>query len=204
MDTRELILKNALHMFSKSGYSGVSIRDIAKTVNIKESSIYYHFKNKQDILDSLIGEYEKQIENMTSMLMNSMQSMNGESPFSLNWLNEYYFEQYLFSPFCNQMMRLLTIEQFHDERIGKLYEHYLFDLPKSIQTGAFMMLAKCGMVDEQQAIKCGNDFFSNMTMLTFKYLLYGELTEEKKYIFCKETMAYIRRLLQEELGCQIY
>ena len=54
METKELILKKALDMFAKSGYDSVSIRDIAKAVNIKESSIYYHFKNKQDILDSLV------------------------------------------------------------------------------------------------------------------------------------------------------
>lgn len=44
METKELILKKALDMFAKSGYDSVSIRDIAKAVNIKESSIYYHFK----------------------------------------------------------------------------------------------------------------------------------------------------------------
>ena len=54
METKELILKKALDMFAKSGYDSVSIRDIAKAVNIKESSIYHHFKNKQDILDSLV------------------------------------------------------------------------------------------------------------------------------------------------------
>ena len=44
METKETILKKALDMFAKSGYDSVSIRDIAKAVNIKESSIYYHFK----------------------------------------------------------------------------------------------------------------------------------------------------------------
>ena len=39
METKELILKKALDMFAKSGYDSVSIRDIAKAVNIKESSI---------------------------------------------------------------------------------------------------------------------------------------------------------------------
>ena len=62
METKELILKNALDMFAKSGYDSVSIRDIACKVDIKESSIYYHFKNKQDILDSLVVRYEDYIK----------------------------------------------------------------------------------------------------------------------------------------------
>ena len=45
MDTKEKILYNALDMFARSGYNAVSVRDIAGSVNIKESSSYYHFKN---------------------------------------------------------------------------------------------------------------------------------------------------------------
>lgn len=44
METKETILKKALDMFAKSGYDSVSIRDIGKSCNIKESSIYYHFQ----------------------------------------------------------------------------------------------------------------------------------------------------------------
>lgn len=51
MTTREKILEVSLDMFAKQGYTAVSIRDICKKVGIKESSVYYHFKNKQWLLD---------------------------------------------------------------------------------------------------------------------------------------------------------
>ena len=191
METKEQILNNALDMFAKSGYNAVSIRDIAKTVNIKESSIYYHFRNKQDILDSLVHKYESHIRELTNMLQAAMSDANSMNSFSWDWLREYYFEQYLFDTFCNQMMRFMMIEQFHNENMRMLYEHYLFELPRNIQTGAFMMLSQFGIMNEQQAEECGNDFFANMTTLTFKYLLNGELTKAKKDAFCEEAFAYI-------------
>ncbi len=43
-------------MFSVKGYDAVSIRQIASAVGIKESSIYNHFKSKQDILNKIIDE----------------------------------------------------------------------------------------------------------------------------------------------------
>ena len=43
--TKQQIFEVSLDLFSKKGYSAVSIRDICKYVQIKESSIYYHFKN---------------------------------------------------------------------------------------------------------------------------------------------------------------
>lgn len=198
METKELILKNALDMFAKSGYNSVSIRDIAKTVNIKESSIYYHFKNKQDILDSLVEKYENHIKELMDMLQTSMLSLDNNSSFSWDWLREFYFEQYLFDMFCNQMMRFMMIEQFHNENMRMLYEHYLFELPHRIQTQSFMMLTRSGIMNEEKAQRAGNDFFANISMLTFKYLLNGELTKAKKEAFEEEVFAYINRMFQEE------
>lgn len=120
MNTKELILINALDMFAKSGYNSVSIRDMARKVGIKESSIYYHFKNKQDILDSLVAKYENHINGLIDKLQESMSGLNMGEPFSWDWLSEFYFEQYLFEPFCNQMMRFMMIEQSHNDEMRKL------------------------------------------------------------------------------------
>ena len=51
MKTKDKILIEALSLFSVSGFSGVSVRDIAKAVGIRESAIYKHYKNKQQLFD---------------------------------------------------------------------------------------------------------------------------------------------------------
>ena len=58
---KERIMDVALHMFAERGYEAVSIRDICGVVGIRESTLYYHYKNKQDILDSLVVRFEKHI-----------------------------------------------------------------------------------------------------------------------------------------------
>lgn len=67
-NTKETIIYQALTLFSKKGYEGVSMRDIANAVGIKASSLYNHFKSKQDIFDNIINEmsirYEEAISNM--------------------------------------------------------------------------------------------------------------------------------------------
>ena len=54
--TKQRILNVALDLFSQKGFSAVSVRDICKVVDIKESSVYYHFKNKQSIFDELLQQ----------------------------------------------------------------------------------------------------------------------------------------------------
>ena len=197
MNTKERILDVSLSMFSISGYEAVSVRDICGAVGIKESSVYYHFKNKQDILDSLMLKYEDHVSSLLHVLRSASVSNSGGS--SLDWLDIYFFDQYLFDPFCNRMMRLMLIEQLHNERIREAYEKWLFAEPYQIQASVFAMLAQIGLVSEADAARMGHDFFATTTMLTFKYLLNGDLTQERKDAFRKEAHAYME-LLFAQLG----
>ena len=54
MTTKEKIMETALQLFSQRGYDGVSVRDIARAVSIRESSLYNHFKNKRAIFDGIV------------------------------------------------------------------------------------------------------------------------------------------------------
>ncbi len=74
MDTKERILQVALDLFSQKGYSAVSIRDICKLVEIKESTIYYHFQNKQDIFDTLTERFCSVSDRLIASLSNAMQN----------------------------------------------------------------------------------------------------------------------------------
>lgn len=61
MSTRERIIEVSLELFAKRGFSGTSVRDIAKVVGVRESALYKHFMNKQDILDKIILEMQERI-----------------------------------------------------------------------------------------------------------------------------------------------
>ncbi len=53
-NTREEILEAALDHFSIYGYEATSISQLADAVGIRKASLYSHFSNKQDILDTVI------------------------------------------------------------------------------------------------------------------------------------------------------
>ena len=64
MNTKEKIIYEALNLFSTKGFDAISVRDIAKAVGIKASSLYNHFKNKQDIFDTIIEKYSAHINKL--------------------------------------------------------------------------------------------------------------------------------------------
>ena len=51
---KQQIINTAATLFKKKGYSAVSMRDIAKALGIKASSLYNHISSKQDILTEII------------------------------------------------------------------------------------------------------------------------------------------------------
>ena len=47
--TAQVVLSKAIPLFAKSGYEGVSMRDIAGAVGISGAALYHHYPNKQSL-----------------------------------------------------------------------------------------------------------------------------------------------------------
>ncbi len=56
LHTREAILMAALDTFCKKGYFRTTFDEIAKSINLTKGAVYWHFKNKPDIINALITE----------------------------------------------------------------------------------------------------------------------------------------------------
>jgi AcrR family transcriptional regulator len=195
MNTREKIMDVALHMFSERGYEAVSIRDICGEVGIKESTLYYHFKNKKDILDSLVEKFRSHIDGLLTHVdeITEKPAEKKGKDIENQMVDSYMMDSYLFDPFCNLMLRLMMIEQFHNEEIRALYEKTLFTDPLEIQMNIFKKLAATGVFPEKDVEWIVKEYHAYMTMLTFKYLLNGELTEKRKKAYQKEVHDLMKR-----------
>jgi AcrR family transcriptional regulator len=54
--TRDLILDAAEARFAERGFAGVSVREIATDVGLKnQASLYHHFKNKRDLYEAVLA-----------------------------------------------------------------------------------------------------------------------------------------------------
>lgn len=69
MSLREEILDVSKELLLKHGFSKISMRKIAKKANVTATSIYLHFKNKDDLLLALV---EESIANLNRVLRNTL------------------------------------------------------------------------------------------------------------------------------------
>jgi AcrR family transcriptional regulator len=56
MKTRERILATALRLFNESGTAPVSTNHIAEALGISPGNLYYHFRNKEEIIRALFEQ----------------------------------------------------------------------------------------------------------------------------------------------------
>lgn len=59
--TREKILCEATRLFSEKSYDVATVREIAAAVKVNESSIYWHYKNKEDILNEIMATFLRMV-----------------------------------------------------------------------------------------------------------------------------------------------
>jgi TetR/AcrR family transcriptional regulator len=53
-DTKQLILEEATHLFYERGFSGASIRDIARAAGVSNPTVYFYFRDKNYILFEIV------------------------------------------------------------------------------------------------------------------------------------------------------
>ena len=125
--TKDRILAKALELFSQKGYEGTNINELMESVGLVKSAMYRHFESKEEIwnalLDRLIVYYEERFGSPERL------PPVPETPDELFAMTMRMVNFTVHDETVVMTRKLLTIEQFHDERAGALAtKHFLTGL----------------------------------------------------------------------------
>ena len=167
-NTKERILEEALKLFAQSGYMGTSMNDIADKLGVTKAALYKHYKSKQEILDSIVekmnqmdmervkkyempeGNMEEVVKGYQSMALDKIKHFTKVQ--FLHWTQEEF-------PCC--FRKMLTLEQYRDPELTKLYQKYLSGGPLAYIEEIFG-----GFTDnDQEAKQLALDFYGPIFLL---------------------------------------
>lgn len=171
-NTKKIILEEALNLFATQGYDAVTVADIAQAVGIKAPSLYKHYKSKQDIFDSIIKEMEARYVAFSAKL-----GIEGNNPqiASEQYLNidvdvlikigTEMFLYYLHDDYASKFRKMLTVEQFKNTMVSKLYVEQYIDSPLQFQQLIFEGFMKKSTMWPLNSKVAALHFYSPMFLL---------------------------------------
>ena len=116
-NTKQQILKVSSNLFSEYGYKGTSVRKIASEVGIRESALYNHFKNKEEIFLSVAKDI------FTSPFTNGNEDIKESALKGKPFLHKFAMQYKLltFDKNNENMFRLLMIELFQNKELREQF-----------------------------------------------------------------------------------
>lgn len=129
----QLIREVALELFTKKGYEGTSLANIAELVGIKKSSIYNHYKSKDDLFLTIL---KLCFENELIAIKNFFHRHQGQEllPLLINFL-EKRVHDIEHSPVTGFLFRFIAFPPFHlKDDLNKLKLEHFFNSQITIST----------------------------------------------------------------------
>ena len=132
MKTKERILVEALRLFEKRGFEAVSVSDIAGCMGMTKGALYRHYRDKQDILESII-EQMRENDRIRAQEYEVPEDTFRETPedyreselISMIRFLEAQFDYWTEDSFAAPFRRMLTIEQYRSEEMAALHYDYV-------------------------------------------------------------------------------
>lgn len=146
-NTKEKILLAALDLFAQDGYQAVSVSQIAGKLGITKGALYRHYQNKRDIFDHILSRMAQQDARQAadfSLPEGTVSQMpDAYRQSSLSQLVAFSYAQLLYwtqDDFAAPFRRLLTLEQYRDTEMARLYQQYLSSGPAGYVTDLLQAL----------------------------------------------------------------
>ena len=188
--TKSKIIEHSLALFAENGFKGSSMRQIASNVGIRESSIYNHFKSKNEILEAIFKKYSGAsigANLLTDKLLNDLSKprkfLNKFSEILISKWNE---------PDERKFIKLLMKENLVNKNEKSIDLNYYIEEARSIWEMIFFEMKKHKFLKSKHSAEFfAREFISPLYLLRIEYLSGEENIEFPKVKkFAKEHVEF--------------
>ncbi len=115
-ERKKEIMDTAQSLFYQRGYENTSVNFIIETIGISKGTFYYYFKSKEDLLDSIVEEFTKEIISKLESVVND------NSIDAITKLNEFYRQAGMYKAENISLIKTLVNTLYNDKNLLLLYK----------------------------------------------------------------------------------
>ena len=171
-NTKENILHTALRLFARDGYEAASVSDIAGELGITKGALYKHYKNKQDIFNSIVermyqidAERAKKFEVPEETFDRSPEAYRNTDMDKITAFIEAQFHFLTEDEFARNFRKMLILEQYRNPEIAELYQKCLVSGPVSYIEDLFREMMERGIWDKSDPKQLALEFYAPFYLL---------------------------------------
>jgi len=165
--TKEKILKVSTTLFSELGYKGASVRKIASEVGIRESAIYNHYKNKEEIFLEVAKGIFSSPFSIESDEVKEL-ALKGK-PFLQKFTMQY--KMLTFDKRNENMFRLLMIELMQNQDLREQFMSEFHDKNIKLLSEAFFIMMQNDLIKSSDPMMISYEFLSTLFYLRLQVTL---------------------------------
>ena len=190
-ETKNTILNKATELFALKGFSYVSMRDIAKAVGIKMSSIYYYYEGKEALLEDVLARFESRYRHYFDWLTEANRQAESFNELMDNMFNREFLEMQ--DPINCLSMSLVVKEQHNHESVRKIFFDLFIDYSVAQLQADFNQLIDKGMIPRSDTKSIATIFM--FCVISANDVRIHEYTGAKPPIDCMEFYNGLRKML---------
>lgn len=174
--TKERILDAAIDLISTKGFDAVSIREIARAVSIRESSIYNHFRSKDEILDTIIDYFILELTRAGEPAIDVEGQLEELGPLKFMEIGSRAYMQQINRPRVVKIWRIISIDLYRNQKIKIFFRQTMLTLPIDYWEQLFQKMMDKKLIKAYDARLLSREFFSFCIYMYFVqfFLKYDE------------------------------
>ncbi|WP_456450229.1 TetR/AcrR family transcriptional regulator [Hydrogenimonas sp.] len=153
-NTKQKIVDAAIELISKQGYKGASVRKIAAAVGIRESAIYNHYKNKEEILKTIIAQI--------FVTPFEFKDVEEKAKRGKSFLREFVvaYKLVAFDKKKEKLFRVLMIELFQNEGLRRSFIEEFHQKDVQMLSKAFFTMMQEGLIRSADPMFMAQEFLA--------------------------------------------
>jgi AcrR family transcriptional regulator len=176
--TKQKLFYSAIFLFSQKGYANVGIRELCRSVNVKESAFYNHYAGKEELFRKILDDFVargEQVVYTDEEIQATVSTGNVRAFFEQNMRR---FTQAAGDPLYHTVLQIVIMESFTNPQAKAIARHNLYYVRRDYTEKVLQGMLENGFIRGCDPAAVTAEYYYGLKGMLDEYLLVETWNED--------------------------